>query len=81
MGKKYYNLTVYCEGANLSFFVDEDDLVSFERIFGSDDGNIEFTDHDNNGHVLFRNKKISGYKKSVIADGAIFENEFRGHLA
>lgn len=68
---KFYNLTVYCEGANPSFFVDEDDLCSFEKNFGSSGGIVEFTDHDNNGHVSLRTDKISGYKKSIIAEDTI----------
>lgn len=53
--KKYYNLTVFCEGATPSFFVDEEDLENFETSFNNNEGHIEFKDKDNEGSVVLRN--------------------------
>jgi hypothetical protein len=69
--KKYYNLTVFCEGATPSFFVDEEDLEHFEMSFNNNEGHIEFKDKDNDGSVVLRNQKLAGYKKSIIANDAI----------
>jgi hypothetical protein len=51
--KKIFNLTVFCEGSTPSFYVDQDDLDSFENSFdNATDGNVSFKDYDNNGSVV-----------------------------
>ncbi|HBG47535.1 MAG TPA: hypothetical protein DDW94_11190 [Deltaproteobacteria bacterium] len=66
MKKKFYNLTVICEGAMPDFTVDEQTLASFEKSFDSGEGIIKFIDKEDNGEVRLRNKKLAGYKKTQM---------------
>lgn len=71
MEKKFYNLTIICEGATPDFIVDEQTLESFEKSFDSGEGIIKFIDKEDNGEVRLRNRKLAGYKKKP--DGACAE--------
>ena len=64
MEKKYYNLTVICEGAMPDFTVDEKTVKSFENAFDAEEGIIKFIDMEDKGEVKLRNKKLVGYKKT-----------------
>lgn len=64
MEKKYYTLTVICEGATPDFTIDEETVKSFEDAFDTEDGIIKFIDKDDKGEVKLRNKKLVGYKKT-----------------
>ncbi|MBI5886336.1 MAG: hypothetical protein HZB85_07120 [Deltaproteobacteria bacterium] len=64
MVKKYYNLTVICEGAMPDFTVDEKTVDTFEKAFGGEEGLIQFIDMEDKGEVRLRNKKLVGYKKT-----------------
>lgn len=63
MVKKYYNLTVICEGAMPDFTIDEQAAEAFEKAFDDKEEIIEFIDMEDKGEVRLRNKKLVGYKK------------------
>jgi len=67
MVKKYYNLTVICEGAMPEFTVDEKTATAFEKAFDNEEGIIEFIDMEDKGDVRLRNKKLVGYKKAQLS--------------
>ena len=75
MEKKYYNLTVICEGAMPDFTVDEETVKSFENAFDADEGIIKFIDIEDKGTVRLRNKKLVGYKKTHMTH---VPKEFKG---
>jgi hypothetical protein len=64
MPKKFYNLTIICEGATPDFTVDEASLVAFEKSFDAGEGTIKFLDAEDKGEVILRNNKLAGYKKT-----------------
>lgn len=64
MVKKYYNLTVICEGAIPDFTLDETAVDAFEKAFDDKEEIIEFIDMEDKGEVRLRNKKLVGYKKT-----------------
>lgn len=66
MKKKYYNLTVICDGAMPDFTVDEETLGSFENAFDAGEGLIKFIDKEDKGEVRLRNGKLAGYKKTLM---------------
>ncbi|MBI5236480.1 MAG: hypothetical protein HY886_09585 [Deltaproteobacteria bacterium] len=64
MPKKFYNLTIICEGAAPDFTVDEATLASFENAFDAGEGTIKFLDAEDKGEVVLRNNRLAGYKKT-----------------
>ena len=66
MTKKFYNLTVICEGATPDFTVDEATLSAFEKSFDANEGTIKFLDAEDKGEVILRNNKLAGYKKTRL---------------
>lgn len=77
MKSEYYNLTVICDGAILTFVVDEVNLKSFERSFDSEEEIIEFIDMEDKGTVKLRNRNLVGYKKAVMD---VVPTELRGQI-
>ncbi len=64
--KRYYNLTVFCDGTCPGFIVDEDTIASFKKSFDNGEEMISFTNKDNNSDVVLRNRKLVGYQKAVL---------------
>jgi len=63
--KKYFNLTVYCDGS-----VDERTLEAFEEAFQENKPTSSFVNQDDHGEVVLRNHKLVGYKKSELTESA-----------
>ncbi|OGQ51706.1 MAG: hypothetical protein A3J24_11050 [Deltaproteobacteria bacterium RIFCSPLOWO2_02_FULL_53_8] len=66
MVKKYYNLTVICEGAMPDFTLDEKAVDAFEKAFIDKEEVIKFVDMEDKGEVRLRNRKLVGYKKAQM---------------
>ena len=68
--KKYFNLTVFCDGSYPGFIVDEDTMASFQESFDKNEETISFTNKNNDGDVVLRNGKLVGYQKSSVDEEA-----------
>lgn len=76
--QKYFNLTVYCEGAMPGFVVDEKTLSSFEEAFICASPVFTFVDQDDKATVVLRSHKLAGYKKSeVTAESQTILNDLK----
>ncbi len=66
--QKYFNLTVYCDGAMPGFVVDEQTLKQFEDNFENNKPVSTFTNHPSQSEVVLRNHKLAGYEKSTLSE-------------
>lgn len=74
MAKKYYSLTIFCDGATPDFLIDDETLRDFEDSFESGSGIISFADANDSGQVRLRNWKLTGYKKTSTLERPIKNN-------
>ncbi|MFH0925388.1 MAG: hypothetical protein V1872_07110 [bacterium] len=66
MSNRYYNLKIICDGTMVEFAVDDETLTAFEKSFNIEKEIIRFIDKEDHGEVILRNKKLAGYKKTVM---------------
>ena len=66
--QKYFNLTVYCNGATPGFIIDEQTLKQFEDDFKNNKPTSSFISHPQHSEVVLRNHKLVGYEKSTLSE-------------